>query len=230
MKTTDTQHAALDTRPVNFGVRRSALDVRRLLQAFTLIEMLIVISVISVLLGLLYGSLERARTFSRRAIAYTEVKNIEAAFKQYYAHYHTWPPTNLTTDKPQITGQDDGFLIDSAIANLLEGKISDSTDNAIKSANPDRIPFIEFARKNSLGVPVNPFRLNTSTETRQYKVAFDLDNDSKIEFNEITNTTVYASIVVWTVIPGSTMASGNSVSSSSPVTTEILGSWTTFSK
>lgn len=218
MKTTDQRHPAL--------------GVRRFSPAFTLIEMLIVISVISVLLGLLYGSLERARTFSRRAIAYTEVKNIEAAFKQYYAHYHTWPPTNLTSDKPQIIGQDDGFLIDSAIANLLEGKISSSvsTDNAIKSANPDRIPFIEFARRNSLGVPVNPFRLNTSTETRQYKVAFDLNNDSEIVFNEISNTTVYASIAVWTVIPGSTTASGNSVSSSSPVTTEILGSWTTFSK
>ena len=48
--------------------------------------MIIVISIISVLLALLYGSLERARKFSRRALTFTEVKNIEAAMKQYYAH------------------------------------------------------------------------------------------------------------------------------------------------
>jgi prepilin-type N-terminal cleavage/methylation domain-containing protein len=205
-------------------------------QAFTLIEMLIVISIISVLLGLLYGSLERARTFSRRAIAYTEVKNIEAAFKQYYAHYHDWPPENFfnaaTALSPAPTGNDNGFIIDATAATMLQGTISDNTTPAaIKEANPDRIPFIEFARKNNNSVPINPFRLVSSTETRQYKVLFDLDNDSMIQVVESSanfQTNVYASVAVWTVIPGSTSSSQNN--GTQTATDEVLGSWDTFSK
>jgi len=199
--------------------------------------MLIVISVISVLLGLLYGSLERARTFSRRAIAYTEVKNIEAALKQYYAHYHAWPPTAfisaMTSLTPAPSSGDNGFVIDANAATMLEGKV-DNADNTIKAANPDHIPFIEFSRKNGSGVPINPFRLSTSTETRQYKVLFDLDNDSQLQFGDsLANfqTNIYASVAVWTIISGSTKSgAGNSSSVNSTVTYELLGSWNTFSK
>ena len=134
-------------------------------RAFTLIEMLIVISIISVLLGLLYGSLERARKFSRRVVAYTEVKNIEAALKQYYSHYHDWPSSDTflgSVAQPISTADGDrGFMIDANVAKMLQGTISDkdSISTGIKDANPDRIPFIEFARMNSQGVPVNPFRI-----------------------------------------------------------------------
>ena len=192
--------------------------------------MLIVISIISVLLGLLYGSLERARTFSRRAVAYTEVKNIEAALKQYYAHYHNWPPTDVS-ETAFPSGQDAGFQIDKDVATLLQGTISDNTRPAIKAANPDRIPFIEFARKNSNSMPINPFRLTSGTETRQYKVLFDLDNDSMIRVAENSanfQTNVYASVAVWTVIPGSTVSSRNN--GTQTATDEVLGSWDTFSK
>jgi len=228
MKHTDTRHSTLNSRKT-FGFRRSS-------PAFTLVEMLIVISIISVLLGLLYGALERARTFSRRAIAYTEVKNIEAALKQYYAHYHAWPPDdciNAATEQLSGSGTDKGFVIDANIAKMLQGTISDSDglNASIKAANPDRIPFIEFARKNNNGEPINPFRLTSSTETRQYKVLFDLDNDSEIHVVEATtNVTVYASVAVWTVIPGSSSTSGNSGNATAVTTYEVLGSWNTFSK
>jgi len=224
MTTFHTRYSALDARRSTFGVRRSS-------PAFTLIEMLIVISIISVLLGLLYGSLERARKFSRRAVAYTEVKNIEAALKQYYAHYHDWPPTDVS-ETAFPSGQDAGFQIDKDVATLLQGTISDNTTPAIKAANPDRIPFIEFARKNNNSVPINPFRLVSSTETRQYKVLFDLDNDNEIQVSDTTasfQTNVYASVAVWTVIPGST-SSGNSGNTTAVTTYEVLGSWNTFSK
>jgi prepilin-type N-terminal cleavage/methylation domain-containing protein len=227
MTTTDTRHSTRDARRTNFGARRSA-------PAFTLIEMLIVISIISVLLGLLYGALERARTFSRRAIAYTEVKNIEAAFKQYYAHYHTWPPDSCieaaTTPVPSTDGSiDKGFVIDANLAKMLQGTIADSDGlkAAIKDANPDRISFIEFTRRNSYSIPINPFQLTSTPETRQYKVMFDLNNDSQISFNEISNITVNASVAVWTVIPGS-RSSNNS--GNTTISSEVLGSWCTFSK
>ena len=197
--------------------------------------MLIVISIISVLLGLLYGSLERARKFSRRVVAYTEVKNIEAALKQYYAHYHQWPPTDVSATA-QFTSQEDyGFKIDADVATMLQGTITDNDTPKVKDANPDRIPFVEFARftKNANGdaVPVNPFRVTAgATETRQYKVLFDSNNDSGIQISDSAvpsfQTNVFKTVAVWTVIPGSTVSAQNG--GTPTAVDEVLGSWDTF--
>lgn len=208
-------------------------------RAFTLIEMIIVISIISVLLGLLYGSLERARTFSRRAIAFTEIKNIEAALRQYYAHYHDWPPESfysaLSQRLPDSNG-DVGFVIDAPAASMLQGTLSDSSPQALRDANPDRIPFVEFARfsnagqEDSAGVPVNPFHTTSSTlVSRQYKMLFDLDGDNKILVTDSSapgfSTNVFKRLAVWTLIPGK---HGSRSAGSGTVTDEVLGNWSTF--
>jgi type II secretory pathway pseudopilin PulG len=200
--------------------------------------MLIVISIISVLLGLLYGSLERARKFSRRAIAYTEVKNIEAALKQYYAHYHDWPYSVSTfidaISQPLTgTGSDGGFIIDRSVADMLQGTLTESSAQGLRDANPDRIPFIEFARftqEAGQSVPINPFRITSgAARSRQYKVLFDLDNDNEIAVADADVTTfatnVHRSVAVWTVIPGisSSQSSGETVTRD-----EVLGSWDSF--
>jgi type II secretory pathway pseudopilin PulG len=195
--------------------------------------MIIVISIISVLLGLLYGSLERARKFSRRAITFTEVKNIEAALKQYYAHYHDWPADTIidAISQPITSGGDGGFIIDKAASQMLQGTLTDTSPQGLLNSNPDRIPFIEFARLNNLGAPINPFRSTTGTpETRQYKVLFDLDGDNEITVTDtgIPNfgTNVFKSVVVWTLIPGSPDSGRNDGTDTS--SDEVLGSWDTF--
>ncbi len=201
--------------------------------------MLIVISIISVLLGMLYGSLERARKFSRRAIAYTEVKNIEAALKQYYAHYHDWP-VNVGSFIDSLSqplagsGEDGGFIIDRNVADMLQGSLTDSSPQGLLDANPDRIPFIDFARfaqENGQPVPVNPFRVTTGTvRPRQYKVLFDLDGDNAIEVADIDvstfRTNVFRSVAVWTVIPGASVVDESG--STKTYRDEILGSWDNF--
>ena len=209
-------------------------------RAFTLIEMIIVISIISVLLGLLYGSLERARKFSRRAITFTEVKNIEAAFKQYYAHYHDWPPDTfygtLSQQLPSSNG-DEGFVIDANAALMLQGSLTDNSPGGLLDANPDRIPFIEFARFSNTAqaqgqsVPINPFRTTTgSIVTRQYKVLFDSNGDNTIRVTDSGvpsySTNVFKKVVVWTLIPGSPDSGQNDGTETS--SDEVLGSWDIF--
>lgn len=205
--------------------------------AFTLMEMLVVISIISVLLALLYGALERAQKFSRRSLAYTEVKNVEAAFQQYYAHYTLWPSNDLASI-PLTSQQDSGFVIDRTMARILQG-VRTGNENQMDMLNPACIPFLEFARySRASNSPVNPFKsLNdTANDTsRSYKVLFDMNGDRQILVpgddpdagaNNIPQTNIIASVVVWTMIPATrtTDAEGNQQA----VSDVLLGSWDSF--
>ena len=204
--------------------------------AFTLIEMIVVIAVISVLLGLLYGALERAQKFSRRTIAYTELKAIESAFIQFRAHYHTWPigesaeaveaesteqqPDTSTTlaAKPLTSpdGKDHGYVIDRQIANLLQGLALDVSKNDKRNFNSEGIPFIEFARYSVYAPypPINPFKSNTPGDdtARCYYVLFDTNEDHQIHIPALepgdTATNIIADVAVWTYIPGTRSGQG----------------------
>jgi len=205
---------------------------------FTLIEMLVVISIISVLLGLLYGALERAKKFSRRAMAYTEIKNIETAFKQYYAHYNTWP-SNDVANIQLTSGQDSGFFINREIADVLQGYRIDAA-NHMDLINPEAIPFIEFARFSTSeenGPPVNPFKSINNTQgdnSRSYYVLFDTNGDRQIIISQsilpegVTAPTdpIIASVVVWTYIPATRTTDSRGVQQA--ITDTILGSWDSF--
>ena len=198
--------------------------------------MIIVISIISVLLGLLYGALERAQKFSRRTITYTELKNIEAAFKQYHAHYHTWP-SNAVASVQITSGEDQGFVLDDTIAKLLQGLRDNSDSQEAIQFNPEAIPFIEFSRFSPvMHHPVNPFKSNNNTPTdttRSYKVLFDSNGDRRIDIpldsdapGTPTNTPVIASIAVWTVIPATRQT--DSSGQAENVGDVIFGSWDSF--
>lgn len=204
--------------------------------AFTLVEMLIVISIISVLLGMLYGALERARKFSRRTIAYAEVKGLETSFKQYYAHYHMWPSNALANMRlTSADGRDTGFIIDRPMADLLQG-IHDPASQ-IWRLNPEAIPFIEFSRFCPISfAPVNPFKPNRSDgadTTRRFKILFDTNGDNQILIpfdsdapGSPTTTNVVATVAAWTVIPGTQQSSSSGRPQNSG---DIrIGSWESF--
>lgn len=205
---------------------------------FTLMEMLIVISIISVLLGLLYGALERAQKFSRRAMTYTELKNIQSAFKQYYSHYNVWPDT--TQVNMQIkSDEDEGFIIDQAMARILQGVRNNNNAAQMDLLNPACMPLLEFARYlRESSHPVNPFKsLNAipNDSTRSYRVLFDTNGDGQITVpgNDpdataagIQQTNIITSVAVWTMIPAT--RTSNAQGAQPMVSDVILGSWDSF--
>jgi prepilin-type N-terminal cleavage/methylation domain-containing protein len=65
-------------------------------QAFTLIEMLVVVTIIVVLMGLLLPAVNAAREFAKRSRARTEVKQIELAWKSYLNDYREFPSSSIS--------------------------------------------------------------------------------------------------------------------------------------
>ncbi|MDI6773801.1 MAG: prepilin-type N-terminal cleavage/methylation domain-containing protein [Verrucomicrobiota bacterium] len=137
----------------------------RRIEAFTLIEMLVVIAIIGVLLGLMLPVVMHSRKKARVARAKREVKELDEAWKAYLLSYKTFPPMPIA-------------MMDSNALSILRGVTADST-NAHPN-NPWNIPFLDV-RTNTIyycdpwGVP--------NTTKGVYKVALDTDMDNRVQLN-----------------------------------------------
>ncbi|MGD9110275.1 MAG: type II secretion system protein [Phycisphaerales bacterium] len=72
-------------------------------QGFTLVELLVVISVIAVLLGILIPSLSRAREQAKIAVVNTELRQIALALEVYFENNQKYPPTQADCSSSILT-------------------------------------------------------------------------------------------------------------------------------
>ena len=63
--------------------------------AFTLIELMVAISIIALLIGLLLPAFNGARRNARIAEVTTEIKSLENALAAFKAKYGTYPPSRI---------------------------------------------------------------------------------------------------------------------------------------
>ncbi|MBU1856936.1 MAG: prepilin-type N-terminal cleavage/methylation domain-containing protein [Verrucomicrobia bacterium] len=149
------------------------------LRAFTLVELLVVISIIALLLGIIVPSYFSIREKAKYTKAKVTVKNLETAFKAYLDHYRTWP---------SAFGPGTAQEIDESVVNILRGdKIA---------GNLDGIAFYEFETTNSsdgaLDAWYDPY--NSALKT-YYWVQVDDNYDNKIDL--AGGQKLYRAVIVW---------------------------------
>lgn len=181
-------------------------------RAFTLIELLLVISIISIILGMLVSTVRAVRRFSRQTITRGEIKNIEAAWKQFYTHYQYWPNAENIGGVLRTPDVGDAqYELLAPLARMLAG--SNITDivgdpGGITTYNADKIAFLELSRFNDQADPVNAWGRDHTISglgktPNTYVVIFDADGDNQITVSlpGESPTNIFRSVAVWTENP-----------------------------
>ena len=144
-------------------------------RAFTLIEMMLVIALSATLMAMLASSLVQARNSARKTKAEAQLREMTAAFIQYYNTYHEWPPNVKETESP-----------------VSETMLQPLTDPA-HSANPLGIVFLnktftEVERLRSKALHGDVYYLDPWGQP--FRMAFGIaESSSDDDANKIVHTT-----------------------------------------
>ena len=161
-----------------FRISNFPLTPRRRLAAFTLVELLVVISIIGLLAGLAVPAINGALKSAKKSEVAAVAQSIRTAVIAYNSEYGTWP-TNAAT-----------FRADVNFLNLMT-----TTTN---SNNIRGIIFLEVPTKftNSDGIVTPSGYLKGSNAV--FNVAVDLDGDGVVTAkNGTTDVTLRTAVAVW---------------------------------
>lgn len=140
--------------------------------AFTLMELLVVITIIGILAALIMPALSKAIQRARTTKTLNEIHNILTAWNSYYREYGIWPEDSGSENTENLLNDD--------IRNILSGK--DTTKN--KRA----LPFMEFPKGEYLDHWKSEYR---------YVLDFNYDNKVNVPgYGEIERE-----IAVWSIGP-----------------------------
>ena len=150
---------------------------------FTLVELLVVISIIGMLAGLMSVAIPKAMEAGKKAKVKGELTAIVAAVKAYKQEYGRWPATeSISTDAagefgawygPSKWAKGDGKTAGKELMLVLSGQNRDQNGNWDMPMNPKQIRFLEGPDRN--GNFVDPWGT-------QYCVKMDVNESGGLEY------------------------------------------------
>ena len=152
--------------------------------SFTLVELLVVISIIGLLAGLGLPAINGAINAGKRAEVSAMAESIKTAVNAYYAEYSSYPSNSGTTDSTFLTNM--------------------STTNT-NGGNTRGIAFLEVPPKftNASGI-VTPRGLYKGGGQSNFFILIDTQGLGYVNpksVSSVTNTAVASSVAVWVVDP-----------------------------
>jgi len=133
--------------------------------AFTLVELLVVVSIIGLLAGLAFPAIQGAMNSAKKGKAKSEMQSVITALKAYQNEYGRMP------DPQQLGGGSDGWFGTDASANLFWMLSGDNYGQQ----NPRQIVFLELPATSVNGAFPDPWKKN-------YAVKIDTDGDNLVEY------------------------------------------------
>ncbi|MEM9399155.1 MAG: type II secretion system protein [Verrucomicrobiota bacterium] len=174
---------------------------------FTLVELLVVITIIAILMGLAFPSLQAAMRFAKKSEAKVIVAQLGTAIASYKTEYNRLPIKTL--GRPQ---QDEQFE-----AGELYFVLTGQEEKGSEMDNPRRITFLDFNTKylrqgpaNDLNrlPPDNPIDADTFVDpwNREYQIIMDFDYDKRIDVPDTSaaampqdSVTINSTVAIWSL-------------------------------
>jgi prepilin-type N-terminal cleavage/methylation domain-containing protein len=142
-------------------------------QAFTLMELLVVITIIAILMGLLFPVFQGVQNQAKKAQTKNDLVQIVMAANAYYTEYGKYP---VVTDDTPIANTADLFYTLRAIAS--------GTVNANDAANSRKIVFLEIPDAKNQNQPRSGIKVSDGQWYdpwgTSYKIAIDGTYDSAV--------------------------------------------------
>lgn len=158
---------------MNFGFRPARK--RKADGGFSLVELLVVISIIGLLVGLVSVAVPRATRLAKISKTRAEMTAILSAIKAYQNEYSRLPnPTGDTTGSDVWLSGDNS----KSLMKVLTGQ-------DINGQNPKKVRFLEGPDEN--GNFQDPWK--KGADLGQYKVKLDLDGSGTVEYYGFINLT-----------------------------------------